>query len=292
MRPPLPPSATSSQAPELSASSPVQVISQQSPIKRSDRRAPPNRHAMMMGSSPASPTRTTNGQDARRNNEPLINTDDQLDGSSQPHPSRYRGYGQQPDSDESFGNASHSRQDNYSQEPSSQLGFSQTQLTQRTQGDDVPSSLDMQSSQINPRNKYWAVFSPISPGLQPMKLHWAIAPHDHPFLANGEPDLVLNASRPGITGFARLGRATQSRFNDIVFSERRISNTHCRIERLDNHDPKNEALLAGVTITDDEPVVAIQDLGSSNGTYVSLPHPSLFFDYMFMILDDPVMKSC
>ncbi len=100
------------------------------------------------------------------------------------------------------------------------------------------------------------------------------------------PDDSITEELPGESGTARLGRGPYPRFNDIVFSERRISNKHCVIGRLDENvqkrrDTHDIPAQHRRPIDDAEPIVYIEDLGSSNGTYVngrriaSTPHKQI-----------------
>ncbi|KAL7420282.1 hypothetical protein Q5752_005251 [Cryptotrichosporon argae] len=124
----------------------------------------------------------------------------------------------------------------------SQPMYSQTQASQNV------------SSQVEPRRKYWAILIPTNPQHSILKLPW---------------------SMPSM----QVGRGPNPELgNDLVLREKRVSNKHCRITlgppsgELDGNgygagpsgggywNPKD---------LDGEPQVWIEDLKSSNGTYVN-----------------------
>jgi serine/threonine/tyrosine protein kinase RAD53 len=67
----------------------------------------------------------------------------------------------------------------------------------------------------------------------------------------------------GSNGEVRIGRGPYPRMNDIVLAQKRISNRHCRIYRMDQRPGDWRGGGA-------EPVVYIEDLNSSNGTWVNI----------------------
>ncbi|KAJ9123983.1 hypothetical protein QFC22_000774 [Naganishia vaughanmartiniae] len=137
----------------------------------------------------------------------------------------------------------------------SQDVFSQTQR-------DVPRSQmsgsqeEASGTQLDPRRKYWAVFTPCSPSLPTLKLHWPT-----PGFPSDQRDIQGTAPL-GSNGEVRIGRGPYPRMNDIVLVQKRISNRHCRIYRMDQ---KPGDWRGGGA----EPVVYIEDLNSSNGTWVN-----------------------
>lgn len=161
-----------------------------------------------------------------------------------------------------------------SQDSQADFEFSQTQRdpVRGWDGESLGAS-QVQNSQVNPRSKYCeikesvygstrltrragAVFTSLS-GHMPIKLFWP---------SNRYPGSTAHAL-PGESGSARLGRGPYPRYNDFVYNERRVSNRHCLIGRLDERS--GAVGRAGTGRSDSEPIVFIEDLGSSNGTYVN-----------------------
>jgi hypothetical protein len=106
---------------------------------------------------------------------------------------------------------------------------------------------------------YWiigALFTPCSPSLPTLKLHWPSSAHPSDSV---DP---FGTAPLGSNGEVRIGRGPFPRMNDIVLTQKRISNRHCRIYRVDQ---KPGDWRGGGA----EPVVYIEDLNSSNGTWVS-----------------------
>ncbi|WVR03405.1 hypothetical protein IAU60_000396 [Kwoniella sp. DSM 27419] len=129
----------------------------------------------------------------------------------------------------------------YTFEPTqlSQPYFSQTQGTQGTA---------FANSQVEPRRKYWAVLIPTDAGRDILKIPWS-----KPSIQMGRGPYVLSK-------------------NDVVLSEKRISNIHCKIT-LGMQGP-NGSGGSGATVQswkdgEAEPEVWIEDLKSSNGTFVN-----------------------
>jgi pSer/pThr/pTyr-binding forkhead associated (FHA) protein len=71
----------------------------------------------------------------------------------------------------------------------------------------------------------------------------------------------------------RIGRGPAPKYNDLALSAKRISNSHCLIYRLDDTSLDPEAIERsnnGNGISNpNEPIVIIQDLKSSNGTFIN-----------------------
>ncbi|KAJ9097700.1 hypothetical protein QFC21_004737 [Naganishia friedmannii] len=136
-----------------------------------------------------------------------------------------------------------------------QDAFSQTQR-------DVPKSQmsgseeEVSGTQLDPRRKYWAVFTPCSPSLPTLKLYWPTPGYP------SDPQDIQGMAPLGSNGEVRIGRGPYPRMNDIVLVQKRISNRHCRIYRMDQ---KPGDWRGGGA----EPVVYIEDLNSSNGTWVN-----------------------
>jgi len=109
----------------------------------------------------------------------------------------------------------------------------------------------------------------------------------HPDLDIHYPASQVNSRPLGADGQVRIGRGPSPKWNDLSLGAKRISNKHCVIYRLDDPaDMPGESELdlvsAGKTTkksnsngmtpyppTSNEPIVIIEDLGSSNGTYVN-----------------------
>ncbi|GHJ88647.1 hypothetical protein NliqN6_5049 [Naganishia liquefaciens] len=136
-----------------------------------------------------------------------------------------------------------------------QDGFSQTQR-------DVPKSQistyeeEISGTQLDPRQKYWALFTPCSPSLPTLKLHWPSSTYP------SDPRDPVGTAPLGSNGEVRIGRGPFPKMNDIVLTQKRISNRHCRIFRVDQRP--GDWRDGGA-----EPVVYIEDLNSSNGTWVN-----------------------
>ncbi|EIW73180.1 hypothetical protein TREMEDRAFT_37204, partial [Tremella mesenterica DSM 1558] len=120
----------------------------------------------------------------------------------------------------------------------SQPVFSQTQNTQGT----------FYNSQVEPRRKYWAIFISTNDAHSILKIPWT------------KSFLQIGRGPHGIAG------------NDVVLPEKRISNRHCRVT-LGNQGVNG----SGTSVNsvqqwkdgETDPEVWIEDLGSSNGTFVN-----------------------
>ncbi|ORX34954.1 kinase-like domain-containing protein [Kockovaella imperatae] len=121
----------------------------------------------------------------------------------------------------------------------SQPVYSQTQNTQGTA---------FANSQVEPRKKYWATFIPTNPAHSILKIPWTKS--------------QLQIGR-GPVGHSH---------NDVVLAEKRVSNRHCRITLGIQEEGSSD--LSRYTMQawkdgESEPDVWIEDLKSSNGTYVN-----------------------
>ncbi|OWT40182.1 CAMK/RAD53 protein kinase [Cryptococcus neoformans Bt1] len=118
----------------------------------------------------------------------------------------------------------------------SQPAYSQTQNTQT-----------FISSQVEPRRKYWAIFISTHSDRGILKVPW---------------------SKP----YIQLGRGPYTLGNDVILPEKRVSNTHCRFT-LGMQGTKNLELANDITKAwkegEGEPEVWVEDLKSSNGTFVN-----------------------
>ncbi|WRT63500.1 uncharacterized protein IL334_000405 [Kwoniella shivajii] len=126
----------------------------------------------------------------------------------------------------------------YTFEPTqlSQPYFSQTQNSQFAE------------SQVEPRRKYWAVFIPTHSERDILKIPWS-------------------------KSFVQMGRGPrQLSNNDVILPEKRISNIHCRITlgmQGPNNSGSSSATIQAWKDGEAEPEVWIEDLKSSNGTFVN-----------------------
>ncbi|OCF33166.1 CAMK protein kinase [Kwoniella heveanensis BCC8398] len=121
----------------------------------------------------------------------------------------------------------------------SQPYFSQTQGTQGTA---------FANSQVEPRRKYWAVFIPTNAERDILKIPWS-----KPFVQMGRGPYVLSK-------------------NDVILQEKRISNIHCKITlgmQGPNGSGSSSATVQSWKDGEAEPEVWIEDLKSSNGTFVN-----------------------
>ncbi|KAE8538264.1 hypothetical protein D1P53_005604 [Cryptococcus gattii VGV] len=118
----------------------------------------------------------------------------------------------------------------------SQAAYSQTQNTQA-----------FISSQVEPRRKYWAIFISTHSDRGILKVPW---------------------SKP----YIQLGRGPSTLGNDVILPEKRVSNTHCRftlgMQGAKNLELSNDATRAWKE-GEGEPEVWVEDLKSSNGTFVN-----------------------
>ncbi|WVN85958.1 uncharacterized protein L203_101116 [Cryptococcus depauperatus CBS 7841] len=119
----------------------------------------------------------------------------------------------------------------------SQPTFSQTQNTQ-----------GCLNSQVEPRHKYWAIFISTHSDRDILKVPW---------------------SKP----FVQLGRGPHALTrNDVILAEKRVSNIHCRFT-LGIQSATGSELSAETTQAwkdgEREPEVWVEDLKSSNGTFVN-----------------------
>ncbi|WVQ93923.1 hypothetical protein IAU59_001001 [Kwoniella sp. CBS 9459] len=121
----------------------------------------------------------------------------------------------------------------------SQPYFSQTQGTQGTA---------FANSQVEPRRKYWAVFIPTNAERDILKIPWS-----KPSIQMGRGPYVLSK-------------------NDVILQEKRISNIHCKITlgmQGPNGSGSSSATVQSWKDGEAEPEVWIEDLKSSNGTFVN-----------------------
>ncbi|WVF66302.1 hypothetical protein IAT40_001042 [Kwoniella sp. CBS 6097] len=121
----------------------------------------------------------------------------------------------------------------------SQPYFSQTQGTQGTA---------FANSQVEPRRKYWAVFIPTKAERDILKIPWSKS-----FIQMGRGPYVLSK-------------------NDVILQEKRISNIHCKITlgmQGPNGSGSSSATVQSWKDGEAEPEVWIEDLKSSNGTFVN-----------------------
>ncbi|ORY22963.1 kinase-like domain-containing protein [Naematelia encephala] len=117
----------------------------------------------------------------------------------------------------------------------SQPHFSQTQNTQNI------------NSQIEPRRKYWAILIPTNSSHSILKIPWTRA------------SLQLGRGPPGMTK------------NDVMLHERRVSNVHCRFTLGLQSESRGTSMEAIHSWKEEgaEPEVWLEDLKSSNGTFVN-----------------------
>ncbi|KIR31834.1 CAMK protein kinase, partial [Cryptococcus deuterogattii MMRL2647] len=118
----------------------------------------------------------------------------------------------------------------------SQAAYSQTQNTQA-----------FISSQVEPRRKYWAIFISTHSDRGILKVPW---------------------SKP----YIQLGRGPSTLGNDVILPEKRVSNKHCRftlgMQGAKNLELSNDTIRAWKE-GEGEPEVWVEDLKSSNGTFVN-----------------------
>ncbi|WVQ73992.1 hypothetical protein IAR50_003573 [Cryptococcus sp. DSM 104548] len=126
-------------------------------------------------------------------------------------------------------------------------GFEPTQQSQPMYSQ-TQNSQAVPSSQLEPHRKYWAIFIPTTADRQILKVPW---------------------SKP----FIQIGRGPQALSkNDIVLPEKRVSNRHCRLTLGmpgKSGGPSVNPLYQMWTNGEKEPEVWIEDLASSNGTFVN-----------------------
>ncbi|TYJ58676.1 hypothetical protein B9479_000512 [Cryptococcus floricola] len=126
-------------------------------------------------------------------------------------------------------------------------GFEPTQQSQPIYSQ-TQNSQAVSNSQLEPHRKYWAIFIPTTADRQILKIPW---------------------SKP----FIQIGRGPQSLSkNDIVLSEKRVSNKHCRLTLGmpgKSGGPSVNPLYQMWMNGEKEPEVWIEDLKSSNGTFVN-----------------------
>jgi serine/threonine/tyrosine protein kinase RAD53 len=127
----------------------------------------------------------------------------------------------------------------------SQPQFSQTQNTQYISSQVEPRRNYCQSTQTNSPGEIMlirvgAILVPVNPQHRILKIPWS------------RQTMQMGRGPAGPTG------------NDVVIQEKRVSNRHCKLSLgLQGH---------GSSIGDGEPDVWIEDLKSSNGTFVSSIH--------------------
>ncbi|KAK1921260.1 kinase-like domain-containing protein [Papiliotrema laurentii] len=115
----------------------------------------------------------------------------------------------------------------------SQPAYSQTQNTQNI------------SSQVEPRRKYWAILIPTTNKHAMLKIPWS-------------------------KSSLQIGRGPQSvAGNDQVLEEKRISNRHCRFTLGIPTGNSSQSLIQAWKDGEGEPEVWLEDLASSNGTFVN-----------------------
>lgn len=85
----------------------------------------------------------------------------------------------------------------------------------------------------------------------------------------------------GSSGEVKIGRGPSPKYNDLTLLSKRISNRHCKVFRLDDPDllqntedveglqGKTELIRQSTYTSRSEPIVVIEDLNSSNGTWVN-----------------------
>ncbi|GMK56962.1 hypothetical protein CspeluHIS016_0308020 [Cutaneotrichosporon spelunceum] len=128
-------------------------------------------------------------------------------------------------------------------------GLEATQLSQPPRASQRNSQPE--NSQMEPRRKYWALFIPMNPAHSILKLPW---------------------SKPVL----QIGRGPNANVgNDVVLHEKRVSNRHCKIS-LGVKELKGtrfcmteEDILEDMHSREEAPDVWIEDLKSSNGTFVN-----------------------
>ncbi|BEI90384.1 uncharacterized protein CcaverHIS019_0304540 [Cutaneotrichosporon cavernicola] len=128
-------------------------------------------------------------------------------------------------------------------------GLEATQLSQPVRASQRNTQPD--NSQMEPRRKYWALFIPMNSKHSILKLPWS--------------KTVIQIGRGQI---ANVG-------NDVVLEEKRVSNRHCRISlgvkelKVSRMDMTEEDILEELLGREEAPDVWIEDLKSSNGTFVN-----------------------
>ena len=142
-----------------------------------------------------------------------------------------------------------------------------------------------------------AIFTPLSGSVPELKLYWDshLTDNDN-FLFPSQQQAsaatggtaggaaTTTPTRPlGSSGQVRIGRGPAPRYNDIMLPAKRISNRHCLITRLDdpgsddaspwlsnnNNNNNSSSTTRNRSRPSQEPVVLIEDLNSSNGTFVN-----------------------
>jgi serine/threonine/tyrosine protein kinase RAD53 len=127
-----------------------------------------------------------------------------------------------------------------------------------------------------------AIFTPLSPSVPEMKLYWSPT-SSFPSQPQTQTQTQTQTQQPlGSSGQVRIGRGPAPKYNDLMLGGKRISNRHCRIWRLDDWSDvggQGAEGLSGIglgngngmhgTTNPNEPIVIIEDLGSSNGTWVN-----------------------
>nr|XP_031862170.1 uncharacterized protein CI109_002584 [Kwoniella shandongensis]KAA5529242.1 hypothetical protein CI109_002584 [Kwoniella shandongensis] len=136
---------------------------------------------------------------------------------------------------------SQSQFNDYAFEPTqlSQPYYSQTQGTQGTA---------FANSQVEPRRKYWAVFISTSADRGILKIPWS------------KPAIQIGRGPYGLSK------------NDVVLPEKRVSNIHCRFTlglQGPNGSGSSSATVQSWKDGEAEPEVWVEDLKSSNGTFVN-----------------------